>query len=101
MLHLRRQYNRRPEPRGFLIPEATSSGSHAKCRETNTSLAGSGEISPQRRQASDFLAILPMPDLVFDARRGRVHVELLSEISHIEVAAEGRGMRIKRFLRER
>ncbi len=30
-----------------------------------------------------------------------MHFELLSEIIHIKVIAEGRGVRIKRFLRER
>jgi hypothetical protein len=37
-------------------------------------------------------------DLVFDTARGRVHFEVIGAIKHIELIAEGRGVRIKRFL---
>jgi hypothetical protein len=40
-------------------------------------------------------------DLVFAAERRRVHFEVLGEIRNIDVIAEGRGVRIKRFLRSR
>jgi hypothetical protein len=37
--------------------------------------------------------------LLFDATRPGVDFEVLGEIENVEVIAEGRGVRIKRFLR--